>query len=109
MKIFSFILVFISTSICPIYSNSHPMERTLFPSIEDLVEKKILEQCVELFRKTFHDFEKRNEIAFQTKSDGSLVSNLEFEIETIIGDFLKEEIPWAGFQGEEGVCYDAAV
>lgn len=109
MRIFSCILTFVSISIGPIYSNIDPMKYDPFPTIESLVEKKILEQCVELFRKAFHDFEKKNEVVFQTKNDGSLVSNLELEIETVIGAFLQEETPWAGFQGEEGVRYDATV
>jgi myo-inositol-1(or 4)-monophosphatase len=109
MRIFSFILIFLSISMGSIHSNADPMKHPVLPNIENLSQEKILEQCVELFRATFYDYEKRNEVAFQTKSDGSLVSNLELEIETVIGGFLKEKTPWAGFQGEEGICYDATV
>lgn len=105
MRGFFICLTLLFWGACPVYAEIDSMDADSF--VESLVEKKILEQCVAIFRETFHSFEKREEIAFETKVDGSLVSNLELEVERAVGEFLKRETPWAGFQGEEGVFYEA--
>jgi len=72
-----------------------------------LIEKDVLENCVKLFDSTFHKFKNDNKLAFEIKCDGSLVSNLEKNVELVIADFLQEMTPWASFQGEEGTFYEA--
>lgn len=77
------------------------------PLMNELLQKETLQNCALLFRQAFFEFEQENKISFETKEDGSLVSNLEKRIEEIVGSFLQRETPWAGFQGEEGFTYDA--
>ena len=76
--------------------------------MDELIQERILERCVKLFRDEFSHFETANKIQFEIKEDGSLVSNLERKIEEVVGDYLQKRTPWAGFQGEEGVCFEAS-
>lgn len=73
-------------------------------AIKSVKEGQIFERSIHLFHAIF-DYQEG--LLFSTKIDGSLVSNLELEIENSIGAFLKQATPWAGFTGEEGVQFNA--
>lgn len=77
-------------------------------AVQFLIKEQVLKKCADLFTQNLEDFENRNKVAFEIKSDGSLVSNLEQEVERVIGNYLKQVTPWAGFQGEEGFNFMAS-
>lgn len=80
------------------------------PSMDEAItflqKNSLLEDCTTTFRDVFKQFP---QVDFKMKNDGSLVSDLELEIEKVIGGYLKEKTPWAGFQGEEGTAYPPAL
>lgn len=64
------------------------------------MDSKTLFNVLELYKAAYLDWEDRN--SFISKSDGSLVSGFEKDVEYKIGKYLKEITPWASFEGEEG-------
>lgn len=73
--------------------------------IIELIQKDILDHSKDLFRTTYQKYVRENKVSFDSKIDGSLVSNLELEIELVVSEYLKSATPWAGFQGEESVVF----
>lgn len=64
-------------------------------------------RCIKEFDKYFS--EQKECLSFESKSDGSLVSNLEKKIENHFGEMMQEETPWASFKGEEGYYHEAKI
>lgn len=75
-------------------------------AVNDLIKNGVLTRCRDLFHTTYHKFLADHKVEFSTKSDGSLVSSLEIEIEKVIGAYLKQATPWAGFVSEEGLTIE---
>jgi myo-inositol-1(or 4)-monophosphatase len=71
--------------------------------IPQIVEEKILENSLEIFKAVFSKY---STVEFALKGDGSLVSNLELSVEKEISTYLMEKTPWAGFRGEEGIEFE---
>lgn len=66
--------------------------------LKTITDKEIFSDCVSILNTIFS---KENFITFETKSDGSLCSNLEKIIQHQIGSYLKEQTPEIKFVCEE--------
>lgn len=73
--------------------------------VDSIVKTKLFDDVVQDFQ-GFHDAAFEN-LKFETKQDGSLVSNFEQTYENRLCKWLQDKTPWAGFQGEEGHTYTA--